>query len=297
MNILVTGASGYLGSAIQEHLSGEGHSVTGTYSSRSHPHLAQLDITDDEQVHELFSQTAPDYVVHCVGLVDECTSDPNLARRVNLEGTERITRFSAEMNAPVVYISSAAVFDGLRGQFSEERSPSPVSPYGISKALCEEVVARRAGNLIVRPSWFVGYAPYGMEVRGFGKILKGLRTNTPAELDDEWHFTPSSVSHIARVVEWWLHQKSNRPEIIHVASPEVTTKYQLALGIARSMGISEANMAHLLGTKEPTGDVPMNLLDVSHLAEINAPQYQIDEMLAEVRNKEGVRSIDKERLF
>lgn len=287
MNILVSGASGYLGSAIHESLLIAGHSSVGTYLTREHSSLAPMDVTDERQVAELFNELRPDYVIHCVGLVDECSTDPEYALRVNEGGTTNVVRSAADHGAPLVFVSSAAVFDGKQGSFNESETTLPRSPYGRSKVACEEIVASSRNNLILRPSWFVDYAPHGMDRRGFGKILTALRGSNRVEMDDEWNFTPSSVRHISEVVKWWINKGEDRPGILHVASPEITTKYRLALQIARSMGLTDEKTAQLLGIKPQTGDAPLNLLDTTRLREMSAPKYSLGELLTAVRSIEG----------
>jgi dTDP-4-dehydrorhamnose reductase len=59
----------------------------------------------------------------------------------------------------VIYISSDAVFDGSKGMYCEDDLPSPRTPYGINKLLCENLVRQSIpDHCIVRTSYIYGYS-------------------------------------------------------------------------------------------------------------------------------------------
>jgi dTDP-4-dehydrorhamnose reductase len=150
MRVLITGANGQLGIALQKSL--RAHEVTAL----GH---ASLDITEPVAVQGAVSEAKPEVVIHCAAWTDTngCERDPERAMLVNGEGARNVAQAAREA-AAMVYVSSNEVFDGEKGSaYDEDDAPNPINAYGRSK-LAGEVAVRETldKHYIVRTSWVYG---------------------------------------------------------------------------------------------------------------------------------------------
>jgi dTDP-4-dehydrorhamnose reductase len=109
----------------------------------------------------------PDLVLHAAAWtdVDGAESDPEGARRVNVDGTRNV----AALGAPAVAYSSDYVFDGRKGSpYVESDEPAPQSVYGRTKLAAEQAVG---AGWIVRSSWLFGWTG-----RNFVRTMLALGT-------------------------------------------------------------------------------------------------------------------------
>lgn len=240
MRILVTGASGYVGSAIAMALAST-HEVIGTSHKHEYSGLVPLNITNPGQVEEVISSyIQPDVIVHCAALVDGCEESPARAHRINVEGTQNILTGARAMGALVAFLSTASVFDAREGAFSEDDAVSSQTVYGRTKIEAEQLIlGSDLPSLILRPALVVGPAPRGTKGRFFGKLIHAVKTNTPFAADNTWRLTPTWNRHLADVIAHWIDGTIDAP-LLHVACPEVVTKYALGRSLAREVsGIDE----------------------------------------------------------
>ena len=149
--VLVTGASGMLGSDLVFLLTAAGYDVL------ARPR-ADLDITDSSAVARELRELRPDVLVNCAAFtkVDDCESDPR-AFQVNAEAVANLADACGHVGAQLVQISTDFVFDGARQEPYREDDPvNPTSAYGRSKRAGEEEAMRLPGSLVVRTSWLFG---------------------------------------------------------------------------------------------------------------------------------------------
>ncbi len=149
--VLVTGASGMLGSDLVPALSVAGHDVFGR------PH-GELDIADAKAVARVVRELSPDVVVNCAAFtkVDDCETDAR-AETVNARAVEHLAEACARHAARLVQISTDFVFDGEKASpYREDDAPRPLSAYGRTKLAGEEAALRAPGGLVVRASWLFG---------------------------------------------------------------------------------------------------------------------------------------------
>lgn len=121
-----------------------------------------IDLDDEAAVAELFSRANPRLIVHCAGIcnVETCENAPEFAHRVNVEATRALLAH-APSSARIVYLSSEHVFSGDGGPYDEAAAPDPLSVYGKTRVLAEELILSRKNALVLRPGLWVGPSPTG----------------------------------------------------------------------------------------------------------------------------------------
>ena len=296
MKLLISGANGYLGSALSRDLSGQ-HIVRGTYGRNRKQYLLPMDVTDREQVVRTLVQERPDVVVHSVGISGKFKQNADYATQVNIEGTQNVVFGAQEAGAHLIHISSTAVFNGLDGPFNEDDEPRSTDKYAQTKLEGERIVQSSGlKHVIFRPSLIVGDAPYGSEDKFPGQIAKAIDTGIPLEVDNEWQFAPSYTRHIAEVTNWWINNPDST-DMLHVVSSEVTTKLSYARNLAQELGADPS----IFVEKESSGHSGHNILDGSRLEVLGAPRISLRKIVyetaAEIRNSqtpEGVYRPSKE---
>lgn len=151
--ILITGADGMLGRAFVAAL--RASSPTTRVFAPTH---SQLDVTDADRVVR-WTTERPDIILHCAGLTnaDRCEREPELARRVHVEGTRNIVRLARAVSARVFYPQSVFIFDGSELPVTEASIPSPGFEYGRVKLEAERhILSMLPEPLIVRMAGFFG---------------------------------------------------------------------------------------------------------------------------------------------
>lgn len=167
MRILITGAAGMLGSGVVPTLWRAGHEVLPTDLPRvtpgwgaAGPEPIALDVRSVDQVNLAVSAYAPDLVMHLAAVtgLEDCERDPDHAFAVNALGTKHVALACARAKVPMVYISTAGVFDGTKDDpYIEFDTPNPINVYGRSKHEGERYVQWFLDRCyIVRAGWMVG---------------------------------------------------------------------------------------------------------------------------------------------
>ncbi|MDH3731047.1 MAG: NAD(P)-dependent oxidoreductase [Acidimicrobiia bacterium] len=154
ITVAVTGASGFLGSAVAEVLGSRGAQVRALVRSEGIPGSFRGDLTENGWPAEAFE--GADVLVHCAAALG---GPLHHQRRLNRDGTELVARQAARAGVPrLVHISSVAVY-GYRGTYFPETLPLNPSSQAYSTTKAEaEVAARREfpGVTIIRPGGIFG---------------------------------------------------------------------------------------------------------------------------------------------
>ena len=129
-----------------------------------------LDLTDFNAVERKFREDQPQWIIHCAALSKSpaCQADPPLARRLNIEVTQRLSELAG--NIPFLFFSSDLVFDGQQGNYDESAAPNPLSVYAETKVEAERIVLSNPRHTVIRTSLNGGASPTGD--RGFNEELR-----------------------------------------------------------------------------------------------------------------------------
>ena len=195
--ILITGASGFIGSFIVEEALRRGFETwAAVRKSSSHQfltderiHFIELNLSSEEQLKEQLREHQFDYVVHAAG-VTKCLHKEDF-RRVNTEGTQNLVRALIDLKMPLkrfVYISSLSIMGAIREQqpYTEIREGDEAHPntaYGKSKLEAEEWLESLHSQLSTHNSQFpyVILRPtgvYGPRERDYFMMAKSIQAHT-----------------------------------------------------------------------------------------------------------------------
>ena len=195
MRYTVTGAAGFIGSHLAESLQAQGHDVVGVdcFTDYYDPALkeenaAGLDVLRLDLADEDLPLDRVDGVFHLAGqpgvrsfgdVFDEYV-------RRNLVATRRVLEAAARAGVRVVFASSSSVYGEAESYPTpEETEPKPISPYGITKAGCEQLArayARAFGLDVVVLRYFTFYGPRQRPDMAFTRIVNALARGGVFEL-------------------------------------------------------------------------------------------------------------------
>jgi len=162
--ILITGATGFIGSALCYKLSADNKVIAVDIAKSPDDHAKiiweQADLTDFNLTTVICEKCSPDVVIHCAGIAHQKIGAVRLGTymRVNSEATENLAKAAAKSNPAVsiIFLSSVSVYgeDNLNAPISEEGKCRPSSDYAVSKldaerrliALFDEVLIH---NLVI----------------------------------------------------------------------------------------------------------------------------------------------------
>lgn len=173
MKILITGASGFIGSFIVEEALKRGFETWAAVRKSSSKaflqderiHFIELNLSSKEQLVEQLKGQQFDYVVHAAG-VTKCLNKADF-RRINTEGTKNLVDALLEVGMPLkrfVFISSLSIFGAIKEQqpyeeIRETDTPQPNTAYGRSKLEAEQYLTTlgdRLPYIILRPTGVYG---------------------------------------------------------------------------------------------------------------------------------------------
>jgi GDP-4-dehydro-6-deoxy-D-mannose reductase len=160
MRAVITGAGGFVGYHLAEHLRAEGDDVVGL-DVVERPGIQAVDITDFDAVRSAMEAAAPDAVYHLAALshVGESWRDFDELMQVNVDGTRHVVEAAHQTGATRMIIVGSAEEYGAAGRshsaVGEDAALLPLSPYGASKVAAEfaaqaAFIARGAGVIRVR---------------------------------------------------------------------------------------------------------------------------------------------------
>jgi len=145
MKILLFGGTGKLGSEIKK-----------LRPDTIAPTRQECNITRYRQIVRVVDRYRLSIVIHAAALVGnkECEENKKLAWDTNVEGTINIVRVCRDLKIRLIFISSAAIFDGKKGYYKETDSSAPVFYYAIIKVAAEQAVKVLKNYAIIRLDFF-----------------------------------------------------------------------------------------------------------------------------------------------
>lgn len=217
--ILITGGNGVLAQYVKK--------LFKNYTIFS-PGRRELDVTDKKSVQDFFKKNMPRIVIHLAAKtnVDECEKNPKEAFLVNSDGTENVAKACKVNNSFLVYVSTAAVFNGKKDIFYEDDQKDPVNVYGKSKLLGEEYIEQILNNfIIIRAAWLIGGGK--REKKFISYIIDQINRGTKGiKVVNDKFGTLTYANELANFIKESLLEE--RKGIYHFGSKGVCSRYDIA---------------------------------------------------------------------
>ena len=248
MKILVTGKYGQLATSLAEVADGM-PDVTLIRAGRP-----ELDLADPSSIPHAIAAAKPDVVVSAAAYtaVDRAEDEQDLAYRINVVGAAGVAEAAAQLQLPIIHVSTDYVFSGDEpAPYLEDDEAEPRTVYGYTKLRGEHAVAcANPKHVILRTSWV--YSPFGTNfVRTMLRLAAERRTvNVVA---DQWG-NPTNALDLARA-------------ILHVATHSARDR---PTGVFHVTGTGETNWAgfarHIFQASRAIGGPAADVCDITSAA-------------------------------
>ena len=239
MHLVVTGASGLLGLNLSLVATSLGYDVTGLVHSTliketpfavEHVNLLQVDTAL-----QLLETIKPDAIIHCAAIADlnYAEQHPELAQKMNGYIPGILAKAALQWEVPFIHISTDAVFDGEKGDYSELDVTNPLSVYAKTKLAGEQAVMDQNPSAVVARVVFFGWSLRGD--RSLSEFFfNNLKDSHQVRGFIDTFFCPLYVEHLAEVLLEILN--AGLSGLYHVVSSQSLSKYDFGIKIARTFG-------------------------------------------------------------
>lgn len=200
MHVLIIGANGMLGRALQKQF--EADQVVAWDRN-------ELDITDREQVMEHLPICEPEIVINAAAYtnVEKAEEEEAIANKVNGDAVGYLAEACAKLNIPLVHISTDYVFDGEnKDGFTETDVPrNPLNAYGRSKLLGEQLLQKHTEKFwLIRTAWLFG--PQG---KNFVETMINLgQQKSELKVVDDQRGCPTYTRDLAKAIFKMTHEQA-----------------------------------------------------------------------------------------
>lgn len=221
--------------------------------------LRPVDITNEEQVLSVVSDSKAEFVVHMAAYTDvtgawQQTDDINgVCYQVNVKGTENLVKACALTGKHLIHLSTAYVFDGeKKDMYLETDKTSPIEWYGKTKALAEEVIQNSNINWTIlridQPFRNDSFA----KVDTLHRVLDGMRNNKLYPQFVDHYFGPTYINDLAKIIDYVIRQKVTG--LYHASSGESWSDFEFAQFINETFNLKfdlqKGSLAEYLKTSQ-----------------------------------------------
>lgn len=227
MKVLITGASGQLGFALQK--------TKTVFAEHAELELvaltrADLDLAKPETMADVLNRFSPNAIINAAAYtaVDKAESDLQLAQTVNAEAVKQLAIWCETNKATLIHVSTDFVFDGKKSSpYDIADQTNPIGVYGKTKLQGEAFALNQCKSAyVVRTGWV-----YGEHGANFAKtILRLAGEREQLGIVSDQIGTPTYATHLADML-WQLLLKKPAQRIWHFSDAGAASWYDFAVAI------------------------------------------------------------------
>jgi len=245
--VIITGANGLVGQKLVEQGAKKDQLriiATGRGKSRLHESECEftyesIDVTQTDELAELFATYSPDYIIHSASMtdVDRCEINRELCYEQNVKATERILSECERHGTHLIFISTDFVFDGKQGPYSEDDKQNPLNYYGWTKFETEKTIQESPIDwTIIRTNLVYGV---GHDLTRSNIVLwvkSGLEMEKELTLVDDQIRTPTLAEDLATGCLLVVEKKAKG--IFNISGKDLLSPYDMGRLTAEYFGLN-----------------------------------------------------------
>jgi dTDP-4-dehydrorhamnose reductase len=249
--LLITGANGLLGQKLVErsiekgsfHVLATGRGKCRLPRDWEGYTYVHMDITDKDQIEEVFAAYRPSIVIHCASMtnVDQCETERDACFQQNVEAVDFLVEASKLYDTHFIHLSTDFIFDGKIGPYDELDAPNPINFYGLTKLESENIVKQSSINWAIVRTGLVYGISYDMSRSNIVLWVKGaLENGKELTLVNDQFRTPTLAEDLAEGCLLIAEQKATG--VYNISGDEYLTPYDMAMETARFFALDASKI-------------------------------------------------------
>ncbi len=236
----IAGCGGMLGDAFYNFYKNKFQLKCSDLNFKSNNWLEYLDFNNFQNYKKTVNSFKPNILVHLGALTDleYCELNPQHTYLTNYTSVENATYIANDLNIPLVYISTAGIFDGKKTEYDDWDTPNPLCHYARSKYAAELYVSKYAKKSIVcRAGWMMG-GGLKKDKKFVNKIIEQIKNNkkTIHVVKDKLG-TPTYTHDFVKNLDLIL--KNNYWGVYNLVCQDVTSRFEVATEIVRLLNLEK----------------------------------------------------------
>lgn len=273
--IFMAGVGGMLGEAFH-HVFSQSHEIVCTDKDVNAPWLSFLDFRDREEYSRQVLDFKPDYLFHIGAYtsLEYCEDNVDDAYATNTLPVENAVWLANKLDIPLLYISTAGIFDGAQETYDDWDQPNPLGHYARSKYMGERFVVENAHRyLVCRAGWMMGAGP-DKDKKFIQKLMAQLKAGAKElKVVDDKLGTPTYTRDFAAQVKVLVEQELWG--LYNMVCQGVTSRFEVAEYLVKALGKS--------------GEIAVNPVSSDYFAtEYFAPRPPSERLLTKKLDLRGV---------
>jgi dTDP-4-dehydrorhamnose reductase len=248
MKILMVGVGGMLGEAFQDVFTTKGYDIQCSDIDVNTSWLQKLDFRDYDEYRSAAMKFNPDFIFHIGAYtsLEYCELNPLDTYRTNTLSVEHAVTLSNELDIPMLYISTAGIFDGEKPLYDDWDLPNPLGVYARSKYMGERYVVENCRRyFICRAGWMMGGGPE-KDKKYISKIMRQIKAGAKIlNVVDDRDGTPTYTLDFATTCEALIRTDYyglyNMVCAGQTSRLEVTSEILSVLGMSNDIEIKSVN--------------------------------------------------------
>lgn len=246
--IYIAGSGGMLGEAFYAQFK-DHYVLKCTDKDVNESWLSFLDFRDFERYKKDVMSFKPDYLFHLGAYTDleYCENNADDTYLTNTISVENAVQIANELNIPILYISTAGIFDGNKELYDDWDQPNPLGVYARSKYMGERYVVENANRFLVcRAGWMMGAGPQ-KDKKFIQKLMKQLKEGKKElfivdDKDGTPTFTHDFAKNVKKLIEkeyWGLYNmvcggQTSRLEVANELLSLLNLKDEIKINVVNS---------------------------------------------------------------
>jgi dTDP-4-dehydrorhamnose reductase len=237
--IYIAGCGGMLGEAFHEQFKDE-FILKCTDKDVNESWLSFLDFRDFDAYKNDVNEFKPDYLFHLGAYTDLefCELNVDETYNTNTIAVENAVYLANELDIPILYISTAGIFDGKKDLYDDWDQPNPLGHYARAKYAGERFVIENARRyLVCRAGWMMGAGP-NKDKKFIQKIMKQLKDGKrEIFVVNDKDGTPTYTHDFAKNVKLLL--KNELWGLYNMVCGGQTSRYEVAQELLKILKLSD----------------------------------------------------------